>query len=65
MADTAEQLRRLYLQREQVCLAGRVADEAVLRGDRSAVPEAEKLFAELKRIDQAINRLEAGSDTKH
>ncbi len=65
MADPAEQLRKLYLQREQVCLAGRVADEAVVRGDRSARIEAERLFAELTRIDQAINRLEAGSDTKH
>jgi hypothetical protein len=65
MADQAEQLRKLYLQREQVCLAGRVADEAVLRGDRSARIEAERLFAEMLRIDQAINRLEAGSDTTH
>lgn len=65
MADPAEQLRNLYLQREQVCLAGRVADEAVVRGDRSARIEAERLFAELLRIDQAINRLEAGSDTAH
>lgn len=65
MTDRAEQLSRLYLQREQVCLAGRVADEAVLRGDRSARIEAERLFAEMLRIDQAINRLEAGSDTTH
>lgn len=65
MADPAEQLRKLYLQREQVCLAGRVADEAVVRGDRGARIEAERLFTELTRIDQAINRLEAGSDTKH
>lgn len=65
MTDRAEQLRSLYLQREQVCLAGRVADEAVVRGDRSARIEAERLFAEMLRIDQAINRLEAGSDTTH
>ncbi|EQB30131.1 hypothetical protein [Sphingobium ummariense] len=65
MADAAEELRRLYLQREQVCLAGRVADEAVVRGDASARIEAERLFAELHRIDLAINRLEAGNDTKH
>lgn len=65
MSDAAAELRRLYLQREQVCLAGRVADEAVVRGDRSARIEAERLFAELRRIDLAINRLEAGSDTTH
>lgn len=65
MADPAEQLRKLYLQREQVCLAGRIADAAVIRGHRDARIEAERLFAELTRIDQAINRLEAGSDTKH
>lgn len=65
MRDTAAELRGLYLQREQVCLAGRVADEAVVRGDRSARIEAERLFTELLRIDQAINRLEAGSDTTH
>ncbi len=65
MSDAADELRRLYLQREQVCLAGRVADEAVVRGDRSARIEAERLFAELHRIDLAINRLEAGSDTTH
>lgn len=65
MSDAADELRRLYLQREQVCLAGRVADEAVVRGDRSARSEAERLFAELHRIDLAINRLEAGSDTTH
>lgn len=65
MRDTAEELRGLYLQREQVCLAGRVADEAVVRGDRSARIEAERLFAERLRIDQAINRLEARSDTTH
>ena len=65
MSDAAAELRGLYLQREQVCLAGRVADEAVVRGDRSARIEAERLFAELHRIDLAINRLEAGSDTTH
>ena len=65
MSDAAGELRRLYLQREQVCLAGRVADQAVVRGDRSARIEAERLFAELRRIDLAINRLEAGSDTTH
>lgn len=65
MSDAAGELGRLYLQREQVCLAGRVADEAVVRGDRSARIEAERLFAELRRIDLAINRLEAGSDTTH
>lgn len=65
MADPAAQLQRLYVQREQVCLSGRVADEALARGDSSARIEAERLFAELKRIDQAINRLEAGSDTTH
>lgn len=65
MADQSEQLQRLYTQRATVVTAGRVADAAVAKGDRSAVPEAEKLFAELKRIDQAIDRLEAGSDTKH
>ncbi|MEA3264598.1 MAG: hypothetical protein U9R07_14055 [Pseudomonadota bacterium] len=65
MSDAAGELRRLYLQREQVCLAGRVADEAVVRGDRSARIEAERLFAELRRIDLAINRLEAGSATTH
>lgn len=65
MTDRVKQLRKLYLQREQVCLAGRVADEAVLRGDRSARIEAERLFAEMLHIDQAINRLEAGSDTTH
>lgn len=65
MSDAAAELRRLYLQREQVCLAGRVADEAVVRGDSSARIEAERLFAELHRIDLAINRLEAGSDTTH
>ncbi len=65
MADAAEELRRLYLQREQVCLAGRVADEAVVRGHPGARIEAERLFAELHRIDLAINRLEAGNDTTH
>lgn len=65
MADQSEQLQRLYVQRETVCLAGRVADEAVVRGDSSARIEAERLFAELHRIDLAINRLEAGSDTQH
>ncbi|MFM7343888.1 MAG: hypothetical protein ACKO1J_00785 [Tagaea sp.] len=65
MRDAAEELRGLYLQREQACLVGRVADEAVVRGDRSARIEAERLFAELLRIDQANNRLEAGSDTTH
>lgn len=65
MRSTTDELRELYLQREQVCLAGRVADEAVVRGDRSARIEAERLFAELLRIDQAINRLEARSDTTH
>ena len=58
MADTTEQLHRLYVQRETICLAGRVADEAVVRGDRGARIEAERLFAELTRIDLAINRLE-------
>lgn len=58
MADPAAELQRLYVQREQVCLAGRVADEALARGDSSARIEAERLFSELKRIDQAINRLE-------
>lgn len=65
VADTAEQLRRLYAQRATIVTAGRVADEAAARGDRAAVHQGEKLFAELKRVDQAIDRLEAGSDTKH
>jgi hypothetical protein len=65
VADTAEQLRRLYVQRDTIVTAGRVADEAAARGDRAAVHQGEKLFAELKRVDQAIDRLEAGSDTKH
>jgi hypothetical protein len=64
MADTAAELQRLYTQRA-IVTAGRVADDAVAKGDRSAVSEAERLFAELKRIDQAIDRLEAESDTKH
>jgi hypothetical protein len=62
MRDTAEELPPTLLQRKQVCLAGRVADEAVVRGDRSARIEAARLFAEPLRIDQAINRLEARSD---
>lgn len=65
MTGPAEQIGKLYLQREQVCLAGRIADEAVVRGDRGARVKAERLFAELSRIDQASNRLEAGSDTNH
>ena len=63
MADTAEQLRRLYVQRETIALAGRVADEAALKGDRAATFEAEKLFAELKITDLRITRLEATNGT--
>lgn len=65
MADTAEQLGKLYAQRAVIVTAGRVADEALARGDRSARAEGDRLYAELNRIDQAINRLEAGSDTTH
>ena len=65
MVDPAEQLRELYPQREQVCLAERIADEAVVRGDRGARIESERLFAELTRIDQSIDRMENTSGTKH
>ena len=63
MADQTEQINRLYVQRATIVTAGRVADAAVAKGDRSAVLEAERLFAELKRVDQAIDRLENASGT--
>ena len=65
MANPEAELQRFYAQRETIGAAGRVAEAAVASGDRSAVREAERLFAELKRIDQAIDRLEAGNDAKH
>ncbi len=65
MADTTEQLRSLYARRATVVTAGRVADEALARGDRSARADGDRLFEELKLTDLRINRLEAGNDTSH
>lgn len=65
MADTAEQLRQLYAKRDTICLAGKVAETAAARGDRSATLQAEKLFEELKLTDLRINRLEATNGTTH
>ncbi len=65
MADTAEQLRTLYARRATIVTAGRVAEAAILRGDRGARVEADKLFEQLKLTDLRINRLEAGDDTRH
>ena len=65
MADAAEQLRKLYAHRATIVTAGRVADEALARGDRGARVEGDRLFEELKLTDLRINRLEAGNDTSH
>lgn len=61
-ADPAEQLKALYLRRERVCLAGRVAEAAAARGDGEAQAEEERLAATLLNIDNDINRLEASND---
>ncbi|WP_375397312.1 hypothetical protein [uncultured Sphingomonas sp.] len=63
MADEAEMLRKLYAKRETIVTAGRVAEAAAARGDRSATLQAEKLFDELKLVDLRITRLEATNGT--
>lgn len=63
MADTTDQLRKLYARRATIETAGRVADTAAARGDRSATLQAEKPFEKLKLVDLRITRLEATDGT--
>ena len=58
-ADPAELLKALYLERETICTAGRVAEAA------ADADQIEALADRLGRIDARINRLEAPSDTIH
>ena len=63
MADETELLRKLYVKRDTLVTAGRVAEAAAANGDRSAVLQADKLLDELKLVDLRITRLEATNGT--
>ncbi|MGN6122860.1 MAG: hypothetical protein ACTHOJ_07875 [Sphingomonas oligoaromativorans] len=49
----------LHREREKLCLAGRVAEAALSRGDQSAAAEADAIEAEIRRVDAALDQLEA------
>ena len=59
MRDLRDIYATLHREREKLCIAGRVAEAALARGDQSAAADCDTIEAEIRRVDAALNQLEA------
>ena len=59
MRDLRGLYATLHREREKLCVAGRIAEGAVARGNIFAAFDAEAIEADIRRVDAALDQLEA------